>query len=70
MTREPYDTNHLGYGISHHATPDGMSAHVRVGGRTVKRFKGETAHMDAQRHAMDLWSKANVENDGFFTGRY
>lgn len=57
MSREEYDTNHLGYGISHHTSNDGMNAHVRVGGRIIKRFKGETAWSDAKRHAYDLWVK-------------
>lgn len=56
MTNQPYETNHLGNGIAWHTTADGMNAHVTVGGRRVKSFNNnETAHMDAERHAMDLW---------------
>ena len=55
MSNIPYTTEHLEYGIAHHSSHDGMSAHVTVGGRRVKSFKGETAHMDAQRHAFDLF---------------
>lgn len=44
-----------GHGIAWHTTADGMKAHVTKGGKVQKRFKGETAHMDAQRHAYDMW---------------
>lgn len=56
MTTEPYETIHMpSHGISWHTTADGMKAHVTKGGKVLKRFKGETAHMDAQRHAYDMW---------------
>lgn len=58
-TNYPYSTEHLGHGIAHHSSHDGMSAHVTVGGRRVKTFRGETAHMDAQRHAYDMWVQQN-----------
>lgn len=54
MSSEPFETNHLSHGVAWHTTADGMKAHVTVGGRVKKRFSGETAHMDAARHAMDL----------------
>jgi hypothetical protein len=31
-----------------------MSGIVRVNGKTVKKFRGESAWSDAERHAMDL----------------
>lgn len=54
MSREEYDTQHYLYGVTFHTSKDGMDAHVRVGGRIVKRFKGERAWFDAKRHAYDL----------------
>lgn len=54
MPQEEYDHNDMGGGVTHHATPDGMNAFVAISGRKVKSFKGETAWMDAQRHAYDL----------------
>lgn len=33
---------------------DAVSGVVRVNGKVVKKFKGESAWMDAERYAMDL----------------
>lgn len=54
MPQEDYDHNDMGSGVTHHATADGMKAHVALHGKKIKSFKGETAWMDAQRHAYDL----------------
>lgn len=65
MSLEPYETTHVGHGIAWHSTANGMNAHVTVGGKRVKSFKNrETAHTDAQRHATDLWLKANLNEFG------
>lgn len=47
--------NNFGHGIT--VVSDAMNAVVKVDGKTVKKFKGETAWMDAERHAMDLMFK-------------
>jgi hypothetical protein len=55
----PLDTNSGSF--STYASPDGMRAIVvewRTG-KACKRFKGETAHQDAERWAYDL----HVAND-------
>lgn len=66
MSLEPYETTHLNHGVAFHHSSDGMKAHVTVGGRRVKSFGGakghETAWMDAQRHAMDLSMKAQLND--------
>lgn len=36
------------------AETDSISGVVKVGGKVVKEFQGETAWMDAERYAMDL----------------
>lgn len=48
------ETEDFGYGICAISSDDGCIASVEVNGKTVKRFKGETAHMDANRWAGDL----------------
>lgn len=40
------------------SSPNGMRAEVRKGTKVVKRFRGETAWMDAKRTAEDLNLKA------------
>lgn len=65
MTTTPYETTHLDHGVAWHHTPDGMNAHVTVGGKRVKTFRNkETAWQDAQRHAMDLSTQIWME-DGY-----
>jgi hypothetical protein len=36
---------------------DSMSGRVVHDGKIIKRFKGETAWIDAERYAEDLWVK-------------
>ena len=54
------DTTYYGHGITTHISEDGMTATVKIDGKTVKingkvkKFRGETAWMDAERYAMDL----------------
>lgn len=50
----PETTEH-GEGVSH-TDHDNMSSSVSVDGKTVKRFKGESAWSNAQRHAGDLFN--------------
>jgi hypothetical protein len=50
------DTTDYGHGIT--VESDSMSGVVRVNGKVVKKFKGETAWSDAERHATDLVLKA------------
>ena len=50
------ETTEYGQGIT--VDSDAMRAVVRVNGKVVKSFKGETAWMNAERHAMDLMLKA------------
>jgi hypothetical protein len=47
------ETQDYGHGITILTTEDGMLAIVSNNGKT-KKFKGETAWMDAERYAMDL----------------
>lgn len=44
-----------GHGIT--VDSDAMTGVVRVNNKVVKKFKGETAWMDAERYAMDLMLK-------------
>lgn len=50
------ETTDYGHGIT--VESDSMSGIVRVNGKAVKKFRGETAWSDAERHAMDLMLKA------------
>ena len=43
-----------GWGISQQHSTSGMQSIVTVDGKHHKEFRGETAEMDANRHAMDL----------------
>ena len=57
-----------GHGITH-TDHDSFSSSVNVRGKTVKRFKGETAWSDAQRHAEDLATAARMAGKGLFHDR-
>lgn len=37
-----------------------FDAKVLKGGKCIKKFKGEMAHMDAKRLAMDLWTEEKM----------
>ena len=50
------ETTDYGHGIT--VESDSMSGIVRVNGKAVKKFRGETAWSDAERHAKDLMLKA------------
>lgn len=50
------ETTEYGQGIT--VDSDSMRAIVRVNGKTVKSFKGESAWANAERYAMDLVLKA------------
>jgi len=57
MIKELDDTTEIrtyGYGVTDEVSDDGCRAVVRRNGKIVKRFKGETAHMDAARLACDI----------------
>ena len=47
------ETKDYGHGITTQTTGDGMLAIVWNNGKT-KKFRGETAWMDAERYAQDL----------------
>jgi hypothetical protein len=47
------ETKDYGHGITTQITEDGMLAIVWENGKT-KKFRGETAWMDAERYAQDL----------------
>lgn len=47
------ETKNYGHGITTHISEDGMIATVKMNGK-VKKFRGETAWMDAERYAQDL----------------
>jgi hypothetical protein len=49
------ETTDYGHGIT--VESDSMSGIVRVNGKIVKKFRGETAWSDAERHATDLMFK-------------
>lgn len=54
------ETKDYGHGITTHISEDGMIATVKIDGKSVKmngkvkKFRGETAWMDAERYAQDL----------------
>ena len=54
------ETQDYGHGITTHISEDGMTATVKIDGKSVKvngkvkKFRGETAWMDAGRYAQDL----------------
>lgn len=50
------ETLNHGYGIT--TETDSMSGIVKRDGKVVKKFRGETAWMDAERFARDLAVKA------------
>lgn len=50
------EINEIGHGLTTETTLDGCYAVVKRHGKLVKRYRGETAHSDAHRLAMDLWS--------------
>lgn len=49
-----------GWGVSQQHSISGMHSVVTVDGKHHKEFRGETAEMDANRHAMDLASKRRL----------
>jgi hypothetical protein len=49
-----------GWGVSQQHAMDGMRSVVLVDGKHHKEFRGETAEMDANRHAMDLANKRRL----------
>lgn len=49
-----------GWGVSQQHAVNGMHSIVTVDGKHHKEFRGETAEMDANRHAMDLASKRRL----------
>jgi hypothetical protein len=67
MSGFPESFDH-GYGVSH-TDHDSFSSSVHVRGKTVKKFKGESAWSDAQRHAGDLATKARYSDTDIFNDR-
>lgn len=53
-----------GWGVSQQHSTSGMHSIVTVDGKHHAEFRGETAEMDANRHAMDLASKRRLTGKG------
>lgn len=51
------ETMEYGLGVTTEISKDGCLALVKRLGKTVKRYKGETAHMDAARLARDIYTE-------------
>lgn len=55
----------LDFGIDVYSDADALTAMVTRDGSIVKKFKGEAAHHDAMRHALDMvfakWSSPKSE---------
>ena len=58
------ETKDYGHGVTTHISEDGMTATVKIEGKTIKmhgrvmKFKGESAWMNAERYAMDCVFKS------------
>lgn len=50
------ETMEYGLGVSTEISEDGCLALVKRSGKVVKRYKGETAHMNAARFARDIYT--------------